>query len=126
MAISAVLMRRLNEFLSSKTGNSFLPRGTRTPFNDFISTITASEKRKITLVICVWTASSCLSVAVELWLAAMFETAAQRRMHAADEIKRGMGILNGGARLRTNRKIAPFTMKQDSGPKFHAWNPVWL
>src|ERR1700687_1898729 len=28
MAISAVLMRRLNESLSSKMGNSFLPRGT--------------------------------------------------------------------------------------------------
>ena len=42
MTFKAALMRGLNEFLSSKVGNSLLPRGTSSPFSDLISTTTVS------------------------------------------------------------------------------------
>src|ERR1700674_4222288 len=107
MAISAVLMRRLNESLSSKTGNSTLPRGTSTPFSDFISTATVSEKRNVTLLICVWTVPSCLSLVGEFWLATIPGSAAQRRTNRARDIKSGIDMWNGETKVLTNCNIAP-------------------
>src|SRR5713101_8372382 len=107
MAISAVLMRRLNDSLSSKMGNSFLPRGTSTPFNDFISTATVSERRNVTLLICVWTVPSCLLLVGESWLATISGAATQRRTNRARDIKSGKDRWNDANRPLTNCKITP-------------------
>src|SRR5258706_13938467 len=106
MAISAVLMRRLNEFLSSKFGNSLLPRGTSTPFSDFISTATLSEKRNVTLLICVWTMPSGVALDGEFWLAMIPGATGQRRTQRPKDIERGKDMWKGETRLLTNCKIA--------------------
>src|SRR5260370_38580525 len=104
MAISAVLMRRLNEFLSSKFGNSLLPRGTSTPFSDFISTATLSEKRNVSLLICVWTMHSGVALDGEFWLA-MIGATGQGRTQKPKDIERGKAMGEGETRPLTNSNM---------------------
>src|ERR1700681_1538581 len=107
MAISAVLIRTLNESLSSNTGNSFLPRGTSTPLSDFISTATVSEKRNVTLRICTWTVPCCLPFTGKSWLARNPGAATQTKTHRARDIQWGKDFWNGESNPVTSRNFAP-------------------
>src|SRR5712672_4057035 len=106
MAISALLMRRLKEFLSSKMGNSLLPRGTSSPFSDLISTTTVSEKWYRTLRICVCTLPDCLSLG-EFWPAAIVDAARQSTANRGRHIKIGKDVWNGENKFRRNSNPAP-------------------
>jgi hypothetical protein len=106
MAISAVLMRRLKEFLSSKMGNSLLPRGTSSPFSDLISTTTVFEKWYRTLRICVCTLPDCLSLG-EFWPAAIVGAARQSTTSRGRHIKIGKDVWNVENKFRRNCNLAP-------------------
>jgi hypothetical protein len=107
MAISAVLIRRLKESLSSKIGNSLLPSGTSTPFSDLISTATVSERWNVTLLICVWTVPSCLALGGELWPATIPGATAQRITHSAPDVETGRDMCSSETIFLKNCKFAP-------------------
>jgi hypothetical protein len=92
-----------------------LPRGTSTPFSDFISTATVSEKRNVTLLICVWTVLSCVALGGEFWLATMGDATGQRRTHKAQDIERGKDMWKGETKLLTNCNIAPLADTDTNG-----------
>src|SRR5260370_38832278 len=62
-------------------GKVILPMGTSTPFSDLICTATVSEKRNVTLLICVWTVPSALFLAGGFWPRTIPGAAAQRSMN---------------------------------------------